>query len=88
MTVSRHATPGTYTITVNDLSIEHNFHLTGPGVNQATTVETESTVTWTVTFTDGILRYVCDPHANHARLVHGRHRAAAAAAAPARRRSA
>ena len=59
-----HLDPGTYTITVNDLSIEHNFHLTGPGVNQATTVETSSTVTWTVTFTDGTYRYVCDPHAN------------------------
>jgi hypothetical protein len=59
-----HLDPGTYTITVNDLSIEHNFHLTGPGVNQTTVVETESTVTWTVTFTDGTYRYLCDPHAN------------------------
>ena len=59
-----HLDPGSYTITVNDRSIEHNFHLTGPGVNQTTDVETESTATWTVTFTDGTYRYVCDPHAN------------------------
>ena len=56
--------PGTYTITVNDLAIEHNFHLSGPGVNQATEVETQGTVTWTVTFIEGRYRYVCDPHAN------------------------
>ena len=56
--------PGTYTITVNDLAIEHNFHLSGPGVNQSTEVETQGTVTWTVTFIEGRYRYVCDPHAN------------------------
>jgi hypothetical protein len=33
-------------------------------VNRTTDVETESTVTWTETFTDGTYRYVCDPHAN------------------------
>jgi hypothetical protein len=54
--------PGTYDIVVNDLSIEHNFHLSGPGVNQATAVETESTVTWTVTFVEGRYSVVCDPH--------------------------
>jgi plastocyanin len=62
-----HLDPGTYTITVNDRSIEHNFHLSGPGVNQSTLVETEGTVTWTVTFTDGRYTYVCDPHANQMR---------------------
>ena len=30
--------PGTYEIEVNDLSAEHNFRLTGPGVNQATEI--------------------------------------------------
>ena len=38
---------------MRDLSIEHNFHLTGPGVNESTQVETTGTVTWTVTFVDG-----------------------------------
>jgi plastocyanin len=59
--------PGAYTITVSDRSIEHNFHLQGPGVNQSTLVETEGTVTWNVTFTDGRYTYVCDPHANQMR---------------------
>ena len=57
-----HLDPGTYTITVKDLSAEHNFDLTGPGVAQHTDVETTGTVTWTVTFTDGIYTYVCDAH--------------------------
>ena len=53
---------GTYTIEVNDLSPEHNFHLTGPGVNRATTVAGTGKVTWTVTFRQGTYRFVCDPH--------------------------
>src|SRR2546428_13049325 len=31
-------TPGTYTLLVHDHSTLHNFHLTGPGVNVASTV--------------------------------------------------
>jgi hypothetical protein len=58
-----HLDPGSYDIAVNDLSIEHNFHLTGPGVDMATLVETTGTTTWTVTFTDGRYNYRCDPHA-------------------------
>lgn len=57
-----HLDPGTYTITVKDLSAEHNFDLTGPGVAQHTEVETVTTATWTVTFTDGIYTYLCDAH--------------------------
>jgi plastocyanin len=49
-------------MTVKDLSAEHNFDLTGPGVAQATAVETTGTATWTVTFTDGVYTYVCDAH--------------------------
>lgn len=54
--------PGTYEITVRDLSDEHNFHLFGPGVEQFTPVETTGTVTWTVTFREGRYTVVCDPH--------------------------
>jgi plastocyanin len=54
--------PGTYTIQVQDESDQHNFHLTGPGVDQATDVETTGTVTWTVTFNDGSYHFQCDPH--------------------------
>ena len=57
-----HLDTGTYTITVKDLSTEHNFDLTGPGVAQHTDIETTGTLTWTVSFTDGIYTYVCDAH--------------------------
>ena len=54
--------PGSYELTVRDLSEEHNFHLTGPGVDQFTGVETTGTVTWNVTFREGRYTIVCDPH--------------------------
>ena len=53
---------GTYEIEVEDESEEHNFHLTGPGVNRATEIGETGKATWTVTFTDGKYTYVCDPH--------------------------
>jgi plastocyanin len=55
--------PGAYTITVNDKSSIHNFHLTGPGVNKKTSVSGTGTKTWTVTLKKGTYRFVCDPHA-------------------------
>jgi plastocyanin len=54
--------PGTYEIEVEDLSEEHDFHLTGPGVNETTQVEFTGKVRWTVTFRDGTYEYKCDPH--------------------------
>jgi plastocyanin len=59
-----HLEAGTYTIAVRDLADIHNFHLFGPGVNQATAVEETGTATWTVTFGDGIYMFVCDPHSD------------------------
>jgi plastocyanin len=54
---------GTYEIEVRDRSEQHNFHLTGPGVNMATDVGFIGTVTWTVTLRDAArYTYVCDPH--------------------------
>lgn len=54
---------GAYTIEVRDQSVMHNFHLSGPGVDQRTDVETIGTVTWTVTLQDGArYTFVCDPH--------------------------
>lgn len=55
--------PGTYTIRVEDRSEFHNFHLRGPGVDRATSVDLVGTETWTVTLVDGTYRFVCDPHA-------------------------
>jgi hypothetical protein len=57
-----HLDTGTYTIEVKDLSAEHNFHLSGTGVDQATDVEGMGTTTWTVTLSDGRYRYQCDVH--------------------------
>jgi plastocyanin len=54
--------PGTYTIAVRDSTDEHNFHLTGPGVNKETAVGAAGTVTWRVTLKKGKYTYVCDPH--------------------------
>lgn len=59
--------PGTYEIAVNDLSAEHNFHLTGPGVAESTGVETTGAVTWTVTLVDGRYTIFCDPHSSQMR---------------------
>ena len=59
--------PGTYTIVVEDRSDFHNFHLSGPGVNERTSVEFVGTTTWTVTFVEGRYAYVCDPHATQMR---------------------
>jgi hypothetical protein len=60
----RHLAAGTYEIQVHDNSDQHNFHLTGPGVDQKTTIDYKGATTWTVTFTDGVYRFVCDPHAS------------------------
>jgi hypothetical protein len=57
-----HLDAGTYDISVSDNSIEHNFHLRGPGVDQATLLETTGTVTWTVAITDGTYTFICDAH--------------------------
>jgi plastocyanin len=57
-----HLDPGTYTIVVHDRSAEHNFHLTGPGVDKSTDVETTANTTWDVTVTDGTYRFLCDAH--------------------------
>lgn len=54
--------PGTYDIAVEDLAEEHNFHLTGPGVDQRTEVAETGKVTWSVTLADGVYRFFCDAH--------------------------
>lgn len=54
--------PGTYDVVVHDLAAFHNFHLTGPGVNEATDIAGSGDTTWTVTFTAGTVTFRCDPH--------------------------
>jgi plastocyanin len=58
-----HLDPGTYTLVVHDRSTIHNFHLIGPGVDVATTVEDAGDATFTVTLTDGTYTFRCDAHA-------------------------
>src|SRR6266704_1536917 len=53
---------GAYTITVKDKAADHNFHLTGPGLNKTTSVSGQGTTTWKVTLKKGTYKYVCDPH--------------------------
>lgn len=74
-----HLDAGTYTINVHDLSGQHNFHLIGPGVDRATNVENTGDETWTVTFTNGVYRYQCDPHAS---IMNGRFAVGTAQLAP------
>ena len=60
--------PGTYTVNVSDMSTFHNFHLSGPGVDQSTDVDTTSSPTWTVTFSAGSYHFQCDAHPT---MLHG-----------------
>jgi hypothetical protein len=62
-TAVTHLDPGEYAIVVEDKGIEHNFHLSGAGVDLFTSVENVETANWTVVFADGqIYRFMCDPH--------------------------
>jgi plastocyanin len=58
-----HLKPGIYVIVVKDEASDHNFHLSGPGVNKLTSVGGKATFTWKVTLKKGTYTYVCDPHA-------------------------
>jgi plastocyanin len=61
--VIRQLDPGDYTLTVKNLSPsqEHNFHLTGPGVDKASAFS-NTTETWDVTLGNGLYKYKCDAH--------------------------
>jgi plastocyanin len=61
-------TAGSYTITINDKSSIHNFHLTGPGLNKSTTVAFVGKKVWKLTLKKGSYKFVCDPHAS---IMHG-----------------
>jgi hypothetical protein len=61
---ARSVKAGVYAITVRDRSEEHNFHLSGPGVNKWTSVDGVGTKTWRIRIVRGkTYRFVCDPHA-------------------------
>ena len=59
---------GDYTLTVDDQSSAHNFHLTGPGgVDVSTDVGAEGEESFEVTLEPGEYTFVCDPHASQMR---------------------
>jgi plastocyanin len=53
---------GTYVFKIADKSGIHNFHLTGPGVNKATSVGATKNYTWKLKLKKGTYKFVCDPH--------------------------
>jgi hypothetical protein len=56
--------PGTFALSVEDKSEEHNFHLVGPGgVDVSTEVDAIGTKAFQVTLVDGKYTFFCDPHA-------------------------
>jgi plastocyanin len=64
----RTVTAGSYVIVIHVRSPIHNFHLTGRGVDKATTLSFVGTVKWTVKLKKGAYSYVCDPHSA---IMHG-----------------
>jgi hypothetical protein len=75
-----HLDPGTYTINVHDYATLHNFHLFGPGVQQASDIEgTTTTLSWVVTFQNGTYHYQCDAHPT---IMHGAFTVGTVPAAP------
>ena len=57
-----HLDTGTYRITVHDFATLHSFHLTGPGVDQATGVDSTGDASWVVVIINGTYRFFCDTH--------------------------
>ena len=55
---------GNHVIAVTDNSDIHNFHLTGPGVDETTDVAGEGDTTFDVALEAGTYTFVCDPHAS------------------------
>ena len=53
---------GIYVFEVDDLSESHNFHLTGPGIDEKTEVEATATDRFTRTLKPGRYTFVCDAH--------------------------
>ena len=72
---------GSYRVLVSDLATDHNFHLSGPGVAEETSIDGQGSATWNVTFRAGVsYQFFCDPHAES---LYGRFDATGAADTPA-----
>src|SRR6185312_9065771 len=58
-----HLDAGSYALTVDDKSDEHNFHLQGPGdVDAQTDILGTGTSTFNLTVVDGKYTFICDAH--------------------------
>ena len=57
-----HLDPGPATLTVDDKSDEHNFHLQGPGVDVTTDIDEIGAKTFALSLVDGKYTFVCDAH--------------------------
>jgi hypothetical protein len=56
---------GLYTLSIDDKASSHNFRLSGPGVNVATSVSGTGMKTFKVNLKAGATyKFVCDPHAS------------------------
>src|SRR5262245_58547970 len=63
--------PGNYSLTVDDLSNRHNFHIFGPDLDVVVTqVPAVETVTVKIHLSHGAYTFQCDPHATNP-LMHG-----------------
>lgn len=59
------ATPGTYTLNVDDQGTSHNFHFSGPGgVDVKTDISGTGKQSFTVTLQKGTYTFVCDAHSS------------------------
>ncbi len=66
--VSRQRAPkGRYKLVVRDNSADHNWHMTGPGVDRRTPVGGTGRYVWRVRLREGTYTIVCDPHASSMR---------------------
>lgn len=58
----RNLAAGTYSLSVDDESNIHNFHLSGSGVDASTSIGGTGTKNFTATFSPGTYSFVCDTH--------------------------
>jgi hypothetical protein len=59
-----HLDPGSFSLTVDDKSADHNFHLQGPGVDVSTTLDEIGQKTFQLNLVDGKYTFICDAHPN------------------------
>jgi plastocyanin len=55
---------GSYTLEIVDKSDIHNFHLSGPGVDEASEVGEQEDEEYQIDLEPGTYNFVCDPHAS------------------------